>query len=322
LVRTIRNKYPSARITYLTGAWSKDAIIHNPLIDEIITFEDSIIFKRNIWKLWQLITDIRRRRFDIAFILDKSKWFGLLIKLAGIKERIGFDRNGEGKFNTKNVIFRGGKHEIDYYLETAQLIGAKVMKKDMDFFIPSEDSNFATDFMKKNELGSKIIGVAPGGAKNPGEENGLRRWPIENYIQLINLAAKHYSVIIFGGPGDKDTCDKVYFPFFRNRKVINTCGKLTLAQSAALIQKSNYLVTHDSGLMHLGVAVKTPTIALFGPTDPVTRIYTKGTSNHALRNTKVVCSPCYTIYGRYPACKDNICMKSINPKKVYEIIRS
>ncbi len=319
LIRSIRKKYPKSHITYLTGNWSKNAVKNNRNIDELITFDDSIIIKKKVWQLLKLISNIRKKKFDTAFILDKSRWFGLLVKFAGVKERIGFDRTGEGRHNTKNTIFEGEKHEIDYYMDIAKLIDADTKDKSLDFLIPGEDKKFADEFIKKiKDIKSSIIGIAPGGAKNPGQELAIKRWPIEYYAELADELGKNATILIFGGKDDNKIAEKMIN--LMKAKPVDLTGKLTLEKSVALMKKCKLMITHDSGPMHLAIAADIPTISIFGPTDPKRFGYiSKKDKIVTPKNLK--CCPCYDIYGSYKKCEDNQCMESIKVNDVLDKIK-
>ncbi len=267
LVRAVRNRYPQAEITYLTGNWSKEAIRGNCNIDNLITFDDSIIFRKKIWKLINLVRKVRKEKFDLAFVLDKSKWFGLLVRLAQVKDRIGFDREGEGKYNTKSVSFDASRHEIDYYLDIGKMAGAKPVGRGMELQIPREDVLYVKQFLKNNKIRGKIVGIAAGGASNPGQELLEKRWPWEKYKQLCEkmIAELGCTIVLFGGEGDMDISRSIKEG---NDRIIDVTGSMTIKQSAALMSKCDLFVTHDSGPMHMAAASGTKVIALFGPTDP------------------------------------------------------
>ena len=95
-----------------------------------------------------------------------------------------------------------------------------------------------------------------------------KQWPIENFISLLTTFCKTYpeaQVAIFGAPREKDQVEPLLKSLPADQ-CINTIGG-NLLDSAALIQSSRLFIGNDSGLMHLSAAVKTPTIALFGPSN-------------------------------------------------------
>jgi len=310
LISSVRKKYPQSKIYYLVGDWSKSALQGNKDIYKLIVFDDSIIFERKLFKVIELIKRLRKERFDLCLILDKSYLWNLFAFLTRSKVRIGFNRKWEGFLNTKNVDFNGSKYELDYYLDVVRLLDIEP-DKDMKISIPKEDEKFAADVFKNINF---AIGIAPGGAQNPGQSFALKRWPIENYVALIKKLNKklRYQVILFGGKDDATTAKEIE----KDAKVINFAGKLSIPRTAALIKKCRLFITHDSGLMHLAAAVKTPVIALFGPTSAV-RFAPK---DSVVIKSHLNCAPCYDIYGNYKKCETAKCMESIDVEEVESVI--
>src|SRR3990172_2999705 len=107
LVRTIRNCFSHAHISYYVGKWSASVLEGNTHIDSIISFDESIVFGGNIVGLLKLARRIRQGKFDCLFVLDTSYLAGLFGALCGVPVRCGFDREGEGFANT--ICARYGK---------------------------------------------------------------------------------------------------------------------------------------------------------------------------------------------------------------------
>lgn len=95
-----------------------------------------------------------------------------------------------------------------------------------------------------------------------------KQWPIENYISLLKTFCKTYpeaQVAVFCAPKEKDLVEPL-FNVLPPDQCMNTIGR-DLLDNAALIRSSRLFLGNDSGLMHLSAAVRTPTIALFGPSN-------------------------------------------------------
>ena len=267
-LRILRKRFPCAKITYLTGEFCRPVLEGNKNIDRLETFDHNIFYKKNLSGVFKLVKRIKKEEYDCVFVLDKHFFVNWVISLTKIPIRIGFNRCGEGFANTVNVPYNKVKHEIDYYLELAYAAGAKKVnsaaEKHLEITIPAKDSAFAKKFIKKNKLNtSKLICLVPGGASNPGQNMSTRRWPVDNFRQLAdNLIEKKFSVLLVGGPGDRE------FSKNFNRTVVSAVGKTTLKQSIALIKLCKAAVVSDSGPMHFASAVNTPTVSIFGVTDP------------------------------------------------------
>jgi ADP-heptose:LPS heptosyltransferase len=98
-------------------------------------------------------------------------------------------------------------------------------------------------------------------------------------------------------------------------KCVNMAGKTTLRELSGLIMNAQYVVTNDTGPMHIAAAHKVPVYAIFGPTNPVnTGPYGE---NHTIITPDIPCTPCYR-----RQCDDLKCMAAIRPEKVMETISS
>jgi ADP-heptose:LPS heptosyltransferase len=176
LLRQLRRNYPKAKIDYLIGNVASQVLVGNKNLDNIIKFDEKIFFKKQIIKYYSLIQKIRKRKYDIIFVLDKHRIFNLTAKLFGIPERIGFDRLGkEGTFLTKKTYYGNDKHEIYYYLDLLTKLTEKVDYSDNlpSLYISKKAYNKAESIWKKYSLNHKIIAIAPGGGANPGENKKL-----------------------------------------------------------------------------------------------------------------------------------------------------
>lgn len=293
LVKAIRQEFPKARITYLVGEWSADAIKGNPNVDRVMTYQDEIIFKQNRREVDKLIQRIKKEKFDLAFVLDKAWQWNVLAFMAKIPFRIGFDRNGEGFALNLAVPFDGSKYELEYYRDLASAIEISDVPVEMEFNISEKDEKKAEQIIKKHVKNKTVI-LIPGGAKNPGQELAAKRWPPHYYGRLADeLLSRKYQVVILGAKTDSEIC-KAVIRNMKKKNAVNLCGKLNLGQSAALMKNSALVVTHDSGPMHLAAAVKAPMVAIFGPTDP-SRFASPAA--RVVQDTRLV-PPSYDIYGK------------------------
>lgn len=333
-VRAIKKSNQSAHIALLVGKSAKSAIKNNPYIDEFIECDDSIIYKaRSLQKaryVLSLLSLLREKKFDTVIVLHRDWRFNFFAFLCGIPERVGFDRNGEGRFLTKKVTVSGIKHNIDQYLEVIKAIGIRDDGKGMNFIISNEAEKAADEILTKKGLkkGDINIGVLAGGASNIKTEMPIKRWPVGNYAELSSkIAADGYKVMLLGTDSDRPAAEAILKHVSEGlnrgnvaKNILDLTGKTTLEQTAAVMKKCNVIVTHDSGPMHLASAVDVPVISIFGPTDP-REYYPLSRNSYYFWNVEnIKCAPCYED-GRFPDCNDPICMKAVTVEQVYEKVK-
>lgn len=312
LVNAIRHRYLKTQITYFVGNFSKHVLLHNKDINGLFSYDDLTIVYMRISGILQLIKEIRNRKFDICFNLEKSWHWGVLSFLFGIPYRVGFDRYGEGFAYHKAVPFSGKKYELEYYLDIARLMDISIKTKDILVYTTEKEELKAKQFIKDNGLlGKKLIGISPGGADNPAQKADIKRWPVNHYVSFCTQVLdtnENSSVIVFGGKNDVKTAEKIQN---QEKRVISCAGNLSITESAALMKQCHLFVTHDSGPMHLAAGVKVPLIALFGPTQEE-----RFGPPHAVILRSKSCKACYNIYGTFKDCNDNVCMKDITVSEV------
>ena len=296
LVATIKKHYPDANITYMVGNWSKNVLENNPNVNTIYSYDDLDIIHFRLSRIRKIIKDMKKEKFDLAFCLEKSWHWSLLTFMFKAKRRIGFDRYGEGFANNLNVPFKGEKYELEYYLDLARKISLKPVSEKIEIHLTKKEKDFSEFFLYNMNLDKKkLIGIAPGGADNPAQQASIKRWPLKKYVELIK-ALPDYHFLLFGGKNDIETCKSIDM---NTKNSTFLAGKLTLKESASLIDQCKYFITHDSGPMHLASATGTKLIALFGPTQ---------SKRFAPKNAIVINAgtpPCYTIYGLFKPVKEN-----------------
>lgn len=312
-LRALKKGLNDVEIVYVTSTWAEPVLKHNKNIDKLITFDSKIIFNKDFTALLRLIKNLRKEKFDICFILDKSFWINLLCFFIG-KKKIGFNRGRSGLLNDHSVEYKSIKHEIYYYLDLLKFIGVVSDGTDMDLVIDKKSETWAKFFVKR--IKKPIIGLGPGGAVNPGEAAFFRRWEKNGYVELVNMILdQRWSVILIGGPCDRDCLDAIR-KTIKNDVLVSTHNDLI--KNAAIIKHCDVFVTHDSGLMHIAAAVKTPVLSIFGPTNPkkkapIGKIHKYVWARHLY-------SKGYEFYGKHPKNVDEITISDIKPKRIFNLL--
>jgi len=136
-------------------------------------------------------------------------------------------------------------------------------------------------------------------------------WPQEQLIRLCEeLGRRDIRVVITGTADDRHTVEllKASAP---ELKLIDSCGRLSVNQLACLIQRCVVYISGDSAPLHIAAAIGTPSIALFGPTDP--RRHMPPCAQSAVLYKDVGCNPCYK-----SKCSRMNCMKAITAEDVLQ----
>lgn len=308
-IRAVREAYPDSYIACLLHPRCKEMLDLNPRLNEIIIYDEEGKHRGLAGKI-KLIADLRRKKFDTAFLLHRSFTKALIIFLAGIKERIGYPTKRRAMLLTKTVDDPAEElHKVEYFLNIARASGVMPKNKSYEFFINDSDKRFISDLLKRSGISekNKVIVLCPGGNWDP------KRWPKERFAELADILSEKFGAQIVISGSDKDVKLAEAIKGMMKRDPIITAGKTTLKQLGALFLRSSLVIANDTGPMHLAVAMKAKTIALFGPTSPdITGPY--GESCYKVISKNETCDvPCYDF-----TCSDNSCMAAI---KVADVLK-
>jgi heptosyltransferase II len=167
-------------------------------------------------------------------------------------------------------------------------------------------------------LPEAYVVIAAGGARNVRREDALRRWPIDNYRQLVlELTASGLNVVLVGASTDQWVADAL-----SDVEALNLIGKTDLLQLFSVMQGADAVISNDSGVLHLATLTDSALVALFGPTPANATVpYGRPRMKVLSPGNRISCSPCYD--GRnFAPCVRNICLESISVASVVAALRS
>ena len=268
----IRERFPQARITILAKPWVAGLYERETFADEVILYDSR--------KRRELVRDLRRRRFDCAILLQNALEAALIVFLARIPRRIGYNRDARGFLLTDSIaVPRPGeipRHERFYYLELLRRAG--ILDR-----LPASDSIRLTPPPVKR---ARVIGVSPGAAFG-----AAKRWLPERFAEAALRIARERgaSIALFGSAAERLLCEQIAGAL-GDHPHRNYAGQTTLAEFIELAAGCELFLTNDSGAMHIASALNVPTVAVFGATDDAAT-GPLGPNSLIVRQ-KVDCSPC------------------------------
>ncbi len=306
-ITQLAKNFPNAKITIIVKEWVKDVFIGNPFIDDII-----VCNPKNLVGYIRLIRKLRNERFDIGIAFPNSFSSALFLFLLSAKYRVGYQTDCRGGFlniktpRTADLEFE--KLRIDYFLNIVNLIGKKPADRKLVLNVSKESKTFAKNFLKKNKIDEPdtIIGFNPGAAYGKA-----KRWPVKKYAELGNRLISDYNakLVLFGGSHDQEVVN-VLAKGLRNKCAI-AAGKTILQDSIGLVNKCKLFVTGDTGPLYIASALRVPTLAIFGPTDPNTVAIPS--ERLQIIYKRVSCSPCFL----RECPNDHRCMEEVSVEEVF-----
>ena len=139
-----------------------------------------------------------------------------------------------------------------------------------------------------------------------------KRWDLERWAKLCDaLAERNISVVVTGGPEERPLGEAL--ARLTHRPPLLLAGQTNLMELACVIKRCDAFLAHDSSSLHVAAAVRTPTVALFGPTDP--RRHLSSSFTGTIIQKDVFCSPCYSARCRTIT---HACMKRIEVEEVFQ----
>jgi heptosyltransferase-2 len=218
-----------------------------------------------------------RERFDAAVLLPNSFRSAALARLAGIPRRIGYDRDGRGWLLTDRPLplRTPGRFvpvpAIDYDLGLARYLGAERPDRRVELFTRDRDERRADRLLRD-------AGVAGGGSAsgprvllNPGAANhgDAKLWPADRFAAVADALIERHgaTVLVNGAPSERAVLDAVHAA--ARHPLIDLPGRGgTLPTLKGIARRCDLVIGNDSGARHIAAAMGTPTISLFGPTEP------------------------------------------------------
>jgi lipopolysaccharide heptosyltransferase II len=307
-ISALRETYPESYIGILTTRSGSELLLGNPDIDEIFIFRRGL---GSIIYLISLLGRIRARRFEVAFIFhasDRIIW--PICSLSGPSEIIGVSGENKGLdfILTRAIEINSSEvHELEKRLILVRGTGAETSNRSIKLVLTDRDRENAERFLQQSGVdnSSLLIGLHPGALKR------FKRWPRENFVYVgRELARKSGAAIVITGSRDEETLTSEIAAHIEG--AFSAAGRLSLRETAALIERMNLFITNDTGPMHIAFALGTPTVALFSPTDPK-RCGPYETEGYIVINKPVTCDPC-----KAKSCYNPVCMEQITTEEVVE----
>jgi heptosyltransferase-2 len=312
ILADLRAAFPAAELTALCKAPSSELLQHDQSIDELFSFlqpENSFlrrISRRNV------IEKLRLGCYDLGILLTGSFSSAWLFWQGRVKRRIGFAKGFRSALLTEPVKEpREKMHQVDLYKELLRPLRIRKSNSRPKLFLLDEEIVEARALLVQqgHHPDRPLIGMNPGAAYG-----SAKCWLPDRFSQLASRLLEEdpdLTILFFGDASSSQLIKQICATL--PKRAINLAGVTNLRELACLIHDCDLLITNDSGPMHIGAALGTPLVALFGSTDDrATGPYGMG---EAVLNKRVSCSPC--LLRTCPI--DFRCMKEISVEEVFQL---
>jgi heptosyltransferase-2 len=334
-LRSLRTSIPGAHIGVLTTPGTAPALRGLDSYDEVIGF-DKFAFDRPLDGLHGLPA-----AFGLARVLRAGGWDTLLLMhhltttygiakyaalslASGAQRRIGLD-NGRGpaaSFLTETAVDRGfgWRHEVDYWLSVAEVIGARHPGTPrLELYVTPDDAAWAERRWDDLRLGAaSVVLLVPGS----GAFSRARRWAPRRFAAVGRALREQHDLepVVLSGlePDEEALAQSVAEQIGRETRVLPPAPS---PQSlGGLLRRCRLIVANDGGVVHVATAVRTPVVAIFGPTnDRAWGPYPVDDPAHQVVRERLACAPCVHRghrFGTPQGCPARTCLAIVDVARV------
>lgn len=262
VLRLLREQRPQAQIIAVMRP-GLDALLNGlETIDEMIVDE-----MRGFGGVFRAASRMRAHSPNVGLLLPNSFRSALVMRMARVPVRIGYDRDGRRMLLT-HAIPAGDVHTprpmVGYYLDVAA--------KALEASLPERPRLELAVTGAERDEGDRLLHDVDGPFVliNPGANKEPKRWPAERFRETGARLAEERNVriVVTGSPKERDVVARVIASCDTSPPPVNLVERgVTLGSLKAVVQRAALLITNDTGPRHIAAALGTPIVSLFGPTD-------------------------------------------------------
>ncbi len=265
LVENILKRFPLAEVDYLCRPPASDLLSADARFAQVFNLEPG----QGLGESINLVRRLRSRRYRVAVDLYSNPRSAWLTFLCGAGLRVGGNRRGRRYLYTHNVTVPSHvRSAVEHHLQYLLPLGITAAPSKPVYDPAPGDVDEARSLLvskgierSRSEGGPLLVGIHPGGKWE------VKRWPARHFASLIERVEKTSgaNVVVLTGPGESGATDEL----------LAECGAdvvklpvLPIRKTAGLLAHLDAMVVGDGGIMHLAVAVGTPTVGIFGSSEP------------------------------------------------------
>lgn len=322
LLENLKIKYTDAQLDILTFSSNRQIVESLGLFQNIYTIDWSLGIPRFLIKTILFILKNLKRYTMVIDIEFFSMFSALLTKALARDYSLGFGGfySGRNRIYSKTVIFDHSTHIRLIFLKFLNALNIEI-PSDIKMIPPNitiKDTQSVDNLypILKKEVPKIAVNI------NTGELCMNRRWPINHFKALIDQLSNKYSDLIFfliGSKDDTSYVESLYISLKNKERVYMTTGILNIVETVYLLKHMTFLITNDSGPLHISEAIGTPVVSFFGPETP--NLFGPTLTNSMVFYLNMYCSPCLNTYtAKKTTCKNNFCLNNISSDQVYKKI--
>lgn len=307
-LQVIRENFPYAEVHWVIAKGFEELLENHPMVNKLWIinkdrWKDFRKIKTTVNEISELFRELKYESYDIVIDLQGLFRSGILANATSAPVRVGFREAREGStlFYTHRV--EGGRdiHAVDRYLKIAYALGCEI--HGVWFPMPFIKESDRTKELKRT-FGKYAIIV-------PGARKPANRWPAAKFGELASILP--IKTVVIGSKDDTSLAEDVVKA--SGRKAVSIAGQTDIKELISIIRGCSFMVSNDTGPMHIAAAYVIPVVAIFGPANPA-RTGPYG-DKHVIVKSDVTCAPCYK-----KKCRNIRCMNEITVEQVYKAVKT
>lgn len=311
VLKSLRRHFPHAVIHLVCEKRNRDILRLAGFSDDALLYDAHPI---------ALFRRLRQAPYDVAIDTEQFHYFSALMALLSrAPVRIGFKINpGRNLLYTHLVNYDLEGYEADQFMNLTRPLGL-LERAEVEGCLTVDRAAVPLGILRRLErleLTGHLVVV------HAGSTSRYKHWAPEKVAELITQLGREdasLSFVLLGNSRERRLADRVIDAAGMGGRVISLTGQLTVAQSAAVIRRAVLYVGGDSGLAHVAVALGTPTVIWFGPSDSQ-KWGARGPLRAVVRKP-LACSPC-CIFGYHKLCRPVTCLQELTVADVRQACRT
>jgi lipopolysaccharide heptosyltransferase II len=322
----LRAALPRARIRLAVGSWSAELARGFP-VDEVLVWSPPWAGRKDegteaLVALLAKARALREDTIDLGIDLQGDVRAMQLLWLTGARVRVGYANTGGAYLLTHVVPLDETVSWVEQNRRAVAAALGDVVRTPRPHPLTPEDRAFAEGLLKSESLETRrpLVGLHPSGGRR------IKQWDLARWAEVAARLQRSFgaTLLVTGSPSDRPLATALVGGL--PEPPLDLTGRLTVRQTLALIARLDLFLSPDTGPMHMAAAVGTPSVSVFGPSDPVR--YFSGReedggagARHAIVRAPLWCSPCNLIRKPPAECsrpEGPECLRLVGADAVYQ----
>ncbi|VAX39217.1 ADP-heptose--lipooligosaccharide heptosyltransferase II [hydrothermal vent metagenome] len=314
LLSVLHERFPRAQVDWVVSSQLANILEDHPLLHRLHLYNR----KGGAKESFNLLRQLRKERFDLVFDLQGLLRSAVMTLATGASKRIGLETAREGsRFACHQIIEKTSRDIPAYarYWRVAEALGMAHLQPNTIVPVREEETFWAT--RQLSTLSTPCMAI------HAGAQWKTKRLPVEKFAAVASRLSREqdYSILIIGGPSETEITSKLETLIKKmspSARVLNLSGQTTLKQLAALLSQVTFLLSNDSGPMHLAAGLGKPVVGVFTCTSPH-RSGPAG-SGHELIASQLPCAASYKKNCPHAGSQQMACLEEIQTEQVWQAV--